>query len=139
MDINKVWLSGLAVSNPTLTRLPSKTPQSSFILQVNEEFNDSLGDKKQKSNLIQIESLGKKAEITLEKIKQGARYMVDGYLRRDVVEGVEKVRVRSFAVYPDDSQDTFKYKEGIQQALEILKRSRDIPSAIKMLEELAKT
>ena len=139
MDINKVWLSGLAVSNPILTRLQSKTPQSSFTIQVNEEFNDSMNNKQQKSNLIQIESLGKKAEITLDKVKQGARYMIDGYLRRDVIDGVEKVRVRSFAVYPDDSQDTFKYKEGIQQALEILKRSRDIPSAIKMLEDLAKT
>lgn len=139
MDINKVWLSGLVVSSPILTRLQSKTPQSSFTLQVNEEFKDSVGDKKQKPNLIQIESLGKRAEITLDTIKQGGRFMVDGYLRRDMIEGVEKMRVRSFAIYPDDSQDTFKYKEGIQQALEILKRSRDIPSAIKMLEDLAKT
>jgi len=136
-DINKVWLSGLVVSQPVLTRLSSKTPFTTFTIQVNERFVDRGGSVQLKPNLIRVESLGKSAETTAERVRQGARFSVDGYLRQDVVDGMEQIRVRSFAVYPDDSVETVNYKEGLKQAIEVLKKSRDLPSALKQLEELS--
>lgn len=136
-DVNKVWVSGLVVSQPILTKLSQKTPFTSFTLKVNENFVDRSGTPQTKSNMIRIESLGKSAEITASKVQQGSRFSVDGYLRQDIVDGNEQVRVRSFAVYPDDSAEVVNYKEGIRQAIDVLKRSRDLQSALKQLEALA--
>lgn len=136
MDINKVWLNGLVVSQPILTKLSSRTPFTTFTMQVNERFLDRTGAPQFKPNLIRVESLGRSAETTAYKVKQGVRFSVDGYLRQDVIDGVEQVRVRSFAVYPDDSAEVANYKEGLKQAIEVLKRSRDVQAALKQLEEL---
>jgi single-stranded DNA-binding protein len=135
-DINKVWLSGLVVTQPILTKLASKTPFTTFTIQVSERFIDRSGVAQLKSNLIRVESLGKSADITVQRVRQGARYTVDGYLRQDHVDGHDQVRVRSFAVYPDESADTATYRQGLKQALDILKRSRDLPAALERLEEL---
>lgn len=136
MDINKVWLNGLVVTQPVLTKLGSRTPFTTFTLQVNEKFIDRNGVQQLKSNLIRVESLGKSAESTANRVKQGARFSVDGYLRQDVIDGQEQVRVRSFAVYPDESHEVANYKAGIQQAIDVLRRSRDLPTALKQLEGL---
>jgi len=138
-DINKVWLSGLVVSQPVLTKLSSKTPFTTFSIQVNEKFKDRNGIIKAKPNIIRIESLGKSAEITASRVKQGGRYTVDGYLRQDIIGEIDQVRVRSFAVYADDSSDHITYKEGLKQALEILRKSRDLESAVERLEDLLKS
>lgn len=137
-DINKVWVSGLVVTQPILTKLASKTPFTTFTLQVNESFLDRFGNKQTKSNLIKIESLGKSAEQTAYKVKQGTRFSVDGYLRQDIIEGVDVTRIRSFAIYPDDSSEVFNYKEGLKQALEVLRKSRDMRTAVALLEDLLK-
>jgi single-stranded DNA-binding protein len=138
-DINKVWVSGLVVTQPILTKLASKTPFTTFTLQVNETFLDRFGSRQTKSNLLKIESLGKSAEQTAQKVKQGARFSVDGYLRQDVIDGADTTRIRSFAIYPDDSSEVINYKEGLRQALEVLRKSRDMRSAVTLLEELLRT
>lgn len=138
-DINKVWVSGLVVTQPILTKLASKTPFTTFTLQVNETFLDRFGSRQTKSNLLKIESLGKSAEQTVHKVKQGARFSVDGYLRQDVIDGVDTTRIRSFAIYPDDSAEVANYKEGLRQALEVLRKSRDMRSAVALLEDLLRT
>lgn len=135
-DINKVWLSGIAVSQPILTQIGQKTPFTTFTLQVNERFIDKNGETKSKPNLITIESLGKSAESTAKKVKQGQRFTIDGYIRQDVLNGAGHIRVRTFAVYADESSDQINHKEGLRQALELLKKSRDLSSAIERLEEL---
>lgn len=138
-DINKVWVSGLVVTQPILTKLASKTPFTTFTLQVNETFLDRFGSRQTKSNLLKIESLGKSAEQTAQKVKRGARFSVDGYLRQDVIDGADTTRIRSFAIYPDDSSEVINYKEGLRQALEVLRKSRDMRSAVTLLEELLRT
>ncbi|NDC22608.1 MAG: single-stranded DNA-binding protein [Proteobacteria bacterium] len=135
-DINKVWISGLVITQPVLTRLASKTPFATFTIQVNERFIDKNGSAQLKANIIKIESLGKSAEVTAQKVKQGSRYTIDGYLRQDSVDGQDHTRVRTFAVYPDDSLDTVNYRQGLKQAVEILRKSRDLKSAIERIEEL---
>lgn len=135
-DINKVWISGLVVTQPIMTKLASKTPFTTFTLQVNERFLDRSGNQQTKSNLIKVESLGASAEKTMQKVKQGVRFSVDGYLRQDVLDGVDNTRVRSFAIYPDDSAEVVNYREGLKQAIEVLKRSRDMKIALATLEDL---
>lgn len=132
MDINKVWLSGQAVTRPILSRLSSKTMISTFQLQVNESFNGKDGTVQTKPSILIIESLGKMAESTLDRVVVGSRYTIDGYLRQ---EG-STVRVRTFAVYPDKSVDGISHKEGIKVALRILSNSDNIETAMNALEAL---
>jgi single-stranded DNA-binding protein len=135
-DINKVWLSGLVISSPVLTKLASRTPFTYFTMQVNERFVDRNGIAQFRPNLIRVESLGKSAEINVNKVKQGSRYTVDGYLRHDTIDGHESIRVRTFAVYLDDSVDSSNYREGLKRALEVLRKSRDLESAVEKIEEM---
>jgi single-stranded DNA-binding protein len=135
-DINKVWLSGLAVTTPILTQLGSKTPFSTFTLQVNEQYLDNNRNVRIKPNLIRVESLGKGAQLTAEKVRQGRRYQLDGYIRQDLRDNIEEVRVRTFTIYHEDSIDSVNYNAGIRQALDVLRRSRDLETAASMLEEL---
>ena len=136
MDINKVWLSGLVVSRPILTKLSSRTPFTSFMLQVNEYFNDRNGNEKYKSNLIKIESLGKSAEVTANKVKRGQRYQVDGYIRQDTVDDRPEVKVRAFAIYKEDSKDSAHYNSGLKEALRVLENSRDLGAAIGSIQDI---
>ena len=134
MDINKVWLSGLVICQPVQSKIAAKTPSTVFSLEVNEKFQDRNGLTQIRPNTFKIESLGKSAERTFNLVKQGQRYTIDGYLRS---EG-NLAFVRTFAVYPDDSMDTMNYREGLKQALEILRKSRDLTAAQERLEDLLK-
>lgn len=132
MDINKVWLSGQAVTKPVISQLNSKTMLAVFQLQVNEGFIDKNGQPQTKASVLIIESLGKMAESTMSKVTVGSRYTIDGYLRQE--QG--SVKVRTFAVYPDKSVDGISHKEGIKVALRILSNSNDITEAMNALEAL---
>lgn len=136
MDINKVWLSGLAVSQPIHTKFPSGTPITSFTLQTNEQFTDRSDVKRLRPNLLTIESIGRSAESVANRVHQGMRYMVDGYIRQEHRDGESEFKIRTFAVYKDESNDKALYATGIQQAVSILKKSRDLKTAIKTLEDL---
>ncbi len=133
MDINKVWLSGICVSQPIKTQLPSGTPFVSFSLQVNEEFTGKSGGIRVNTNIVTVETLGAGVNKVLEQVKQSARYFVEGYLRQ-FNDGI--IRIRTFAVYRETTNDGIVYNEALKQTLEVLKRSRDLPAAIKTLEGL---
>lgn len=135
-DINKVWLSGVVVTQPVLTQLSSKVPFTSFLLQVNEQYKDYTGRLILKPNIIKIESLGKSAETTVVRVKKGGRYTVDGYIRQDSDDTHDFFRVRIFAIYPDESNEQGVYQNGLKQALSILKASKDVASAMGKIEEL---
>lgn len=138
MDINKVWLSGTVITEPIYTRLSSKTSMSVFSLQVDEKFKDKTMTQRVRPNVFKIESLGRNAERVLESVSKGARFNVDGYLRSEIIDNHEIVKVRAFSVYADDSADTYIYKNGLKRALEILQKSRDLEAAKASLEVLIK-
>ena len=138
MDINKTWLSGLVLTKPVLTKLSSKTMSASFELQVNEKFVSRDGVTQLRPSIFTIESLGKSAETTAQRVLQGQRYTVDGYLRQEKTDHGSIVKVRTFAVYPDESTDAFAHKDGLKTALEILLRAKDKDSAVKAIEDLLK-
>lgn len=136
MDINKVWLSGLVVSEPILTKFPSGTPITTFMLQVNEQYTDRNDKRQLRPNLVKVESLGRSAEMVAKKVCQGKRYMIDGYIRMELREEGEEFKIRTFAVYRDESNESALYSEGIKQAIEVIRKSRDLPTAVKNLEGL---
>lgn len=139
MDINKVWLSGLVVTQPVMTRQKHVTTTIvNFTLQCNEKFVDKRGNPQVKTNLIRIECLGKTAEQAIERVKEGQRYVVDGYVRQDSYEDGENVRIRAFAVYPEDSATSDHYYEGVKQAIHVLKNSRDKNAALEKLADILK-
>lgn len=135
MDLNKISLSGLAVSGPVLTK-SGKTAFAAFNLQVNEQYIDSSGMTKIRSNNLRIEGFGKAADNIMHKVQSGLRYYVDGYIRQDLREDREEVKVRIFSVTREDSGDGAVYMQGLKQALDILERSRDLDSALEKLRSL---
>jgi single-stranded DNA-binding protein len=134
MDINKVWISGIALTQPILTKLPSSTPIASFILQVSEHFITNSSHDAARINCFEIETLGKSANKTMDKVRQGQRYIIDGYLRENSADGRQRVKVRTFAIYPDKTYENFVFHQGVEQAVKILKKSRDLKTALETLE-----
>ena len=131
-DRNKVELSGLAISEPTLTRMAgSRTQVTTFLLQVNEEYFTD-GRKTYHPNVIVVESLGKQADVVLDRVKKGARYEVTGYLRADS----NKFSIRTFAVTKESKDDNLSFYNGIEAALEAVMSSRDKDSAIEEIRRI---
>lgn len=130
-DINKVWLRGQAISSPTLTKLGVRTPMCSFLLQVNERFVDSDGKTKTTPHVFTVESLGRSANITLESVREGQLYNIEGYLRTS--KNRSEVTIRTFAVTKVDERIAESYYQGLEQALEVLTTSRDKDAAYNRL------
>ncbi len=137
-DVNKVWISGVVVSRPVLTQLSSKTPLTSFNICVNEEFVQN-GVPSVRENIVTVESLGKAAEKNLHFVKLGQRYQIDGYLRVDNFDGKNVMRIRTYAIYNDNTSESLVYKKAVSQILDILGKSRDLESAKTTLKEILKT
>lgn len=137
MDQNKVTLSGVAVSQPVLTKLPdSETAFTWFLLEVQERYKKKGGVVVFRPSRIRIETTGKSAEATIRKVREGERYSIDGYIKADDPEDLTVFRVRAFAIVPDESTDNFSYLNGIKKALGIMRKSRDLKTAIEQLEAL---
>lgn len=135
-DTNKVWLTGVATTQPVMTQIGGKTPITYFTLEVKEQFRGRDGLPKTKSNLIRIESLGRQADSTAKKVKKGKRYSVDGYIRCDEAEDKTLFRIRTYAVYDDTTLEGVSYREAVKQVMSIVKTSRDKEAALERLEEL---
>ena len=138
MDINKLWLSGEAVTNPTQETLGGKTKLSFFILKIKEKYYNRKKEKVFHESFVKIESLGKASYNVMDTVKKGGRYMVDGYLRQDRIGNRDDVRARTFAVYPDESDDGHSHSSGLVAAFNILESSMDIESAREKLAVLIK-
>jgi single-stranded DNA-binding protein len=136
MDLNKVCLSGLAVSEPILTRPANKTMFAYFSLQVNEQYNDASGNQKIRANILRVEGFGKAADTIMNKVQSGLRYYIDGYIRHDIKDDQDDIKIRIFTLQKEDSGDGVVYMQGIKQALEILEKSRDMDSAKDKLRSL---
>jgi len=137
-DTNKVILSGIAQSKPIFTKMTTSTPITTFTLQINEQFKDRTGKAQYKINFITIEALGRLAENTINLVKEGKRYVVDGYIRQDLEDGVNYVRVRAFLIYPDRVSDSFVFEKAVKKSLDVLKTSRSLEDAKQKLECLIK-
>ena len=135
MDVNRVFQTGTAISTPYTTTVSQGTFFASFELQVNEVYRDARGRDRVKPNIFIVETLGKKAVQVKDMIKVNRRYVIDGYLRQDVINGTDKVRIRAFAVLPEKSDTARSYYDGIKRALTVIKKLDDVDAATKALEE----
>jgi primosomal replication protein N len=132
-DTNKVWLSGVAVSRPFLSRLPGKgLPFCWFELLVREDYV-SKGQPSSRDMLIRVEALGQQSEKVFEKVHEGQRYEVHGYLRKG--EDGEML-VRAFNVLPDLSAEGRAHEDGLRAALGVLMKSVDVKSAAESIRLL---
>ena len=136
MGINKVILSGQAVSDPILTMLKSRTPSASFLIQVNERFLTNDNKVRYKHNVFTIESLGNQARAVMDKVKKGVRYNIEGYLRCENGTHKDRYIIRTFAVTKDEDEGIDMYYQGIEQALEVVRGSRDKAAAIDKLMKI---
>lgn len=131
MDINKVWISGIAKSKPVLTKLPSQTNICSFTMCVTEEFYDKHNNKKERPSHIVVEALGKNAQAAVDKVEIGKRFQVEGYLREENSGGISSLRIRAFVIN-DDHQDN---KASMLKAIDIVSNSQNLEDAVEKLKE----
>lgn len=132
-DTNKVWLSGIAATKPILSRLPGKgLPFAWFELYVREDFV-SKGQPASRGMMVRVEALGQQSDKVFEKVQEGQRYEVHGYLRQSEDGGF---LVRAFNVLPDQSDEGRAYEEGLRAAYAILQKSVDVRSASESLRLL---
>lgn len=100
-DINQVILTGLVCRAPERVQLKSGKEICIFLLKNTEKYELANGSPAEHPNFLSIEVFGKQVERTLRDVKQGERYVINGYLRVDEISGVEKVRVRAFNIQKD--------------------------------------
>jgi len=141
-DVNKTTHTGIAITNPSFTYLSNKTPMAIFTLKVRETWMTKSGVKQSRDNLLKFEALSKNAFWVKDNVKVGRRYYIDGYARTDSINGVEEQKFRILHIIEEDNeefQDGKKvgYKEGIYQALAIIRNSDTLETAKAKLELIA--
>lgn len=137
MDMNKVFLSGLAMSTPSLIYLnDGKTPFCKFTLRVNEPYVDKQNNRQITENFIEIESLGKNAVSVCDKVRSGNRYIIDGYLRRSLTEGSTNLAIRTFYISKDITEKNEHYVTALLEAINVVKKSKTLQEVITTLEVL---
>lgn len=138
MDLNKVFLSGIVESEPVMTTLPkSGTPMCYFTLRVDERFISGKNAEVIRPNYFRIESIGKQAQTSFQKVKYGGKYFVDGYLRQEnsLSNKIDIVKVRSYGVIADPSTDSHHYNLGLKKALSILSSVKTLRAAEELIEK----
>lgn len=138
VDLNKVFLSGVVESEPVMTTLPkSGTPLCYFTLRVDERFISGKNKEVIRPNYFRIESIGKQAQTSFEKVKFGGKYFVDGYLRQEnsLSNKIDIVKVRSYGVISDPSKDSHHYNLGLKKALSILSSAKTIEIAEELISK----
>lgn len=139
MDMNKTLLTGVCDTDPILTELPqSKTPLCYFTLRVDERFLNDKRSVVSRPNFFRIESLGRQAEATYRKVRNGSRYLVDGYLRQEnnTPNKIDIVKVRTFGIIDDPTMDDYHYQKGLKKALDLIRTHRDLQKVKEILEEV---
>lgn len=130
-DINKTFNTGSLVREPTNLVLENGTPLILFTLSCKESWVTKKGVEKFHINKIDFEILGKDLRWMKEHLNVGKRYLVEGFTRCDVINGVKKSRIRVFKIQAHES-----IQDGLEQALRIMENSSDLESAIKKIELL---
>ncbi len=97
-DLNHVTVSGSAETKPSVVTLASGTKLCMFTIKNTERYTQGDGRMGVHHNFLTIETLGKQADRCLLQVRPGRRYIIDGYLRSDVLNEQEQTRVRAYSV-----------------------------------------
>lgn len=140
-DLNKTTHIGTAVTNPSYINIGGTTPAIVFTLKVRENWKNKRGERQYKDNVFQVEVLGRNAFWAKENVMAGGRYHVDGYLRSDLINGAEEIRIRAFNVQEEENEEAkLALKEGLREGLTrakaLVTNSDDVKGALAKLEVL---
>ncbi len=138
-DVNKTTHTGTAITNPSFTYLSNKTPMAIFTLKVKETWVNRAGAKQSRDNNLKFEALSRNAYWVKDNVKVGKRYYIDGYARTDSIHGAEDQKFRILHITEEDNDDFVEgkkigYKEGVNQALAIIRNSDTLETAMGKLE-----
>jgi single-strand DNA-binding protein len=96
--INKVIAIGNLGQDPETRYLPSGAATTSFSIAVSENWTDKqTGEKKERTEWINVETWGKTAEACAEYLRKGAKVFIEGKLQTDSWEdsaGQKKYRTK---------------------------------------------
>lgn len=97
-DVNIVVATGVADSAPSMVPIKNNKKLCVFTLKTVEKYLLSSGAPAYHENYLTVEALGKTAERCLQEVREGGRYIVQGYLRVDDLHGVERTRIRAYNI-----------------------------------------
>jgi hypothetical protein len=104
---------------------------------VDERFLNDKRSVVSRPNYFRIESLGRQAETSYRKLRNGSRYLVDGYLRQEnnTPNKIDIVKIRTFGIIDDPSMDDYHYQKGLKKALDLIRTHRDLHKVKELIEE----
>jgi single-stranded DNA-binding protein len=97
-DINVVVISGVVGNTPSVVTTRNNKRICLFNVENIEKYKLSTGQNAEHQNYITIEVLGRNVDKVIAEFSKGDRIQVNGYLRVDDVNGIEKVRIRAFHI-----------------------------------------
>lgn len=100
-DINQVILTGVVCRAPNTIQLKSGKQICIFSLKNIEKYELANGQPASHDNFLSVEVFGKNVDRTMRDVRMGERYVINGYLRVDEIDGIEKIRVRAFNIQKD--------------------------------------
>ena len=110
--LNKVFLIGNLVNEPTLRATPSGTPVGDFRIAINRKYRDSLGELQTETVYITVVVWGKTAENCRKFLSTGRTVLVEGRLTQDSWEDPEgkkrsviKISAERVTFFPQTSRD----------------------------------
>jgi len=81
--LNKVFLIGRLVKDPTITYLPSGTPVVEFTIAYNRRFRGQEGEWQEETHFFDVKGYGKSAEDWGTRFSKGYLVLVEGRLVQD--------------------------------------------------------
>lgn len=98
MYINKVWISGKVHTHPRIRNISERTKLTSFTVSVLETWESKDGETRSHRNEIQVEVLGREAEVAYQTLAPGSWVSVDGYMRSEVFKGRQQIKIRVYNI-----------------------------------------
>ncbi|NPB07228.1 MAG: single-stranded DNA-binding protein [Aquificae bacterium] len=97
--LNRVFLIGRLVKDPTITYLPSGTPVVEFTIAYNRRFRNQEGQWQEETHFFEVKAYGKSAEDWGTRFSKGYMVLVEGRLAQEKWEREGKTfsRVRVIA------------------------------------------
>lgn len=129
-DINKTITSGKLNRPPTHLTLSNGTDLILFTISCRETWKDSRGKDRFRVNEIECEVCGKSKNWCEEVLKTGRSYLIDGFLRSELINGKKKTCIRVFKV-----QD-LELTQRSDQIMAILENSNSLEAAINKIKLL---
>lgn len=92
---NTLFVTGIIDSQPTIVTIKNNKRMLLFTLKSVERFNLADGTPAEHINFFPVEVLGKNIDRYGDILQKGKPCAVHGYLRADIIDGDQRLRIRS--------------------------------------------